>query len=188
MATTDVCVRKLTAFEYVGMPSQVKESFPSFHIDRVVPKQVYMSRYVRPYLQGFEDGHYFTLNLKPEYKIKPLWSATFEEYEVQHGQSPNFLDFFDVYGFQLVYAQDLDSFHDLPLLTVARWREERLAYITVLQAIQAGYALSFGLLPIYEQVLYLAGLDATYVENGKLYCAKTGEPLDVEQVLEVFRS
>lgn len=186
MQTIETRMRKLQTFEYVGIPKKVRTTFSHVIFQQVKPERVYADHRAIAYIQTIEESPLRML-LRDPYRIKPLWFARFEERLILENQS-KFLDMIDVYGFQIVDKESPDEVFQLPILTVARWQQQQTAYCAVLQALQAGYLLTFGMRPLYEQLLFLADIDRVSVENGMLFHTKTGQPLDVETLKEVFKN
>lgn len=182
----EMLVRRLQVFEWMGVPNEVQTTFPYLVFERVKPDRVYADSHCLSYIQHMEVEPPM-LFLKDECLFKPLWMAQFEERFV-HDEQSKVLDRIDVYGFQVVSKEDPDGVSHLPLLTVARWQAQQVAYCSALQAMRAGYLLAFGMRPLEEQILFLAGLDLVYVENGVLYHVTTKQPFEVKQLTEVFRS
>lgn len=186
MQTNETRLRKMLTFEYMGVPKEVPTMFTHVIFEQVNPERIYADCHSLAYIQSLEKEPLLRMFLRDEFRIKPIWFARFEECLI-HDQQSKPLDLIDVYGFQIVYTERPVVVFQLPMLTVARWQQQRTAYCSVLQALQAGYLLTFGMRPLYEQILFLADLDITYVEDGVLYHAKTGRPLDVERLMEVFK-
>lgn len=180
-------VRRLQVFEWMGIPNEVQTTFSHLVFEQVKPELVYADSHCLSYIQRVEIEPPMLMFLKDECQFKPLWMARFEERSVDCKQG-NCLDWIDVYGFQVVHTKDPERVFELPLLTVAQWRNQQVAYCSVLQALRAGYLLAFGMRPLEEQILCLADLDLVYAENGVLYHAATKQPLEVKRLTEVFGS